>query len=783
MKFSLIHSLLVLILLISACSRSAEQIAAPSTAELVGPGVTPVANPDLTGDAKRPYLGDLKLLPQQADHFALIDQALHLTEDELALLSRNGFVLSERDQWSRFVEAYAWIYLQDLPVLVTTDSILHTVHQSYSDLLSSLEENLLIPQMSSLLEATHAQVAAAAQQNEDSDLASLYLDVDDYLAVAVALIRGAEGSGERQKEWVAFATAAESTQEVTLFDVTYPVDFTLFAPRGHYTESEALERYFRALSWLAHIDFRLVEFDAETNQSTAYPEAIAAVAILRDSLDGAQQRQNWLAVNSLFEGLVGQSDNMTLLDFDRFWSDMQLTDPASVLALAPDVLGDQLTQHDYGQQRITGQLIGRSVANSSDGSIARPVSFMLLGQRFTLESYVLGNLVYDRLIVDGHPVARALPSPLDVMYALGNDRAATHLTDDLAQYKYAGTLAALRQQIDGLQAGNWTTPVYNSWLGIIRSLNASTVDPRYPQALRTAAWADKVLNTQLASWAQLRHDNLLYAKQSFTSVMILCEYPAGYVEPYPAFFAALGAYAQMGQQSLNALDALSLPQEAQRVRQAALDYFARVQVIAGRLQVLAEKELRQEPFSEEEEAFLKSIIKRQVRANMAGCGGATLEEQWDGWYANLFFTRDDKAAVIADVHTNPNNDPSSGLYPPSVLHVATGPVAPLYLLVETPLGTGLFVGPAFTYFEQVEVGDASTPPQRLDDEMWRERLESGPYPQGPAWSTSFRLGTAQLPQGLLLDTVSIPASESLVPTPTATPDAPPSPLLIPTPTP
>ena len=40
----------------------------------------------------------------------------------------------------------------------------------------------------------------------------------------------------------------------------------------------------------------------------------------------------------------------------------------------------------------------------------------------------------------------------------------------------------------------------------------------------------KTLTTQLASWTHLRHDTLLYVKQSY-SARTACVYPAGYVEP------------------------------------------------------------------------------------------------------------------------------------------------------------------------------------------------------------------------------------------------------------
>ena len=81
--------------------------------------------------------------------------------------------------------------------------------------------------------------------------------------------------------------------------------------------------------------------------------------------------------------------------------------------------------------------------------------------------------------------------------------------------------------------------VSNIWLDAIRTLDddVSTVK-NVPESMRTAAWQRKQLRTQLASWAELRHDNVLYGKQSYTGVPA-CEYPAGYVEPYPRFFSTL----------------------------------------------------------------------------------------------------------------------------------------------------------------------------------------------------------------------------------------------------
>jgi len=432
-------------------------------------------------------------------------------------------------------------------------------------------------------------------------------------------------------------------------------------------------------------------------------------------------------------GALGRSDNTTLPDFDRFLADAELNTPAEILTADEATLLELLTTNDYGQQRITGQLLSRNVANDSDEPVPRPTSFLILGQRFALDSFVLSELVYDRLMVDGEPIERALPSPLDVMAALGNPRAETHLESELSEYQYGPYLNNLQQTITDLPADYWRAPIYNQWLGLFRTLNVPSTDDNFPQALRTSAWADKMLQTQLGSWTQLRHDNILYVKQSFTEDQALCEYPAGYVEPYPAFYAAMETLAEDVSLVLG-----SIPLSTNSARNQITTYLNNLADVSGQLKILAEKELRLEEFTPEEESFLKSMIKRDVHSEQVGCT-MEIEVFWDGWYASLFYERDDDPALIADVHTNPTRDPASALYPPRVLHAATGPASAEFLIVDTDEGSTLYVGPAYSYFEVITEGDSSTPPERYNDEEWRSLLSAGSYPPAPNWTQSFRL--------------------------------------------
>ena len=695
------------------------------------------------------FLEKISFVPEEARYAQKIKQTFSLTADEMARLQDNGFVVTDRLAFKDFSNAYAYIYWKDLPVVITTDSILQAIHKTYDDLLMRLEVKVLAPQLAYFLTQVRQQVRADASANTDPELASLYTDVDNYLSVPLALLASEVEIADvppKALGYVELAQQSSGIAPVTLFGSKRKVDFSMFKPRGHYTKHDRLKRYFRAMNWLAHIDFRLVEYDLN-GEPRRNVNHIAAAVLLHQAIKSANQRATWQKFDHLISIFVGPSDNMTLPDLDRFLADAGIETAGDVFQKSMLTL---LTSGNYGQQQITGQLL--NVAPDNPEPQSRPVSFMLLGQRFVIDSYIMSQLVFDQLLVNTQKVPRPLPSPLDVMYVLGNDRAKTHLQAELTRYNYQESLDSLRTLVEGYDATFWTSSTYNRWLNSLRALNVNTINSAYPQAMRTSAWADKMLHTQLASWAQLRHDNILYAKQSFT--MILCEYPAGYVEPYPAFYTAVQDYARAGYEALTSLDLTTarkakqvlrqlenadsginwlFPDDVSTLRDKVLAYFKHLEYVATMLQTMAEKELRVEPFNEKEETFIRDTAVLQKK-NSKMCGEPPLEI-WNGWYPQLFPWEDESPALIADIHTNHNTK----LAPPSILHVATGSVAAMILIANTDEGPTMYVGPSFTYYEVIEKGEAGTPPARLTDEDWKWRLHKNPSPTPPNWTTSFRL--------------------------------------------
>src|SRR5262249_50820406 len=152
-----------------------------------------------------------------------------------------------------------------------------------------------------------------------------------------------------------------------------------------------------------------------------------------------------------------------------------------------------------------------------------PRSFTFLGQKFVLDSWVLSKVVYDDILWHEVKVRRRVPSALDAAFAaFGNDAAAPDIVARLTAQSgrrfrdglnYQHNLTAVRQVVDDLDKAAWEDNLYIGWLALLRELSKPTTDAKYPEAMRGRAWAMKSLNTQLASWTELRHDTVLYAKQ------------------------------------------------------------------------------------------------------------------------------------------------------------------------------------------------------------------------------------------------------------------------------
>jgi hypothetical protein len=638
------------------------------------------------------YTQSLGYDPRAAKNLDLIQaSALKLNEAELGKLGQQGFVITPRNQYPNMLYGYQTIYAADLPVFISLDSILDAVHVSYDRILSLLESQNLIAELRTLMTSARARVKDAGLD------ASVARDLDLYFSVASSLIEGsaqaplfAENAGQIAKI-LALADAADRIAKLSLFGVTRDYDASQFKPRGHYVDSPDLSRYFRAMIWLGRTDFRLIESQPDGSvlfRRRQVEAMLALTAVVKDEGRAAFDR-----IDQAVSAFVGEHDYMQLSEAEQLSAD--LGGLAGAKQRSDAEIAQLIVDKGYGAQRISSQVMYTDEGSGKPLPLSR--SFALLGQRYVVDSHVFSNVVFDRVPRNGANEIRGLPSPLDAAYAAFDNPAALPLLEpELTQYGYAPQLESTHTLVAAHGSDYWDENLYNLWLSALRAASPkqgaqNPAAEGMPAVTGTEAWQRRLLNTQLASWAQLRRDTILYVKQSYTGGVI-CEFPDGYVDPYPAAFARLEKFALKG----NSVAALFQGGTADSVRL----YFENLAQVTAILRTMAESEKSGMPFNAEQLAFLNDA----VRVQMGGVCGAP--PSYEGWYTRLLYgKRGEMDPAIADVHTDPND-------PPRVLHVASGLPRMMVMTRDSCMGPRAYVGLSFAYHEIIK------PLPRLSDQEW-----------------------------------------------------------------
>ena len=210
-----------------------------------------------------------------------------------------------------------------------------------------------------------------------------------------------------------------------------------------------------------------------------------------------------------------------------------------------------------------------------------------------------------------------------------------HLQSENASYSdYSSQILKLRSEFSNLTDTDWTQNLYWLWLYSLFPLLSPPTEG-YPGFMLSDAWMDKALMTTMGSWAELRHDTILYAKQSYTQELSMPEVHNGFVEPYPELYARLGSLVRLMKNGLDARD-LSI--------EGFDNKFDSLSTIFDRLVDISIKELEDEFLNQSDIDFIRHVVE-------AIEGIASFQEpEMDPWVSEA----DDRMAIIADVHNDPN---------------------------------------------------------------------------------------------------------------------------------
>jgi hypothetical protein len=596
-----------------------------------------------------------------------------------ALLAR-GFVVVPSDL--RLLHfAYGGSKYGGWPVFVTTDAAYHTWHLAFDKVLRDLEQRVLLPKLktlvSGLMQSSRAQAAALAGTPLKDDAGR----VEQLMQVAAAELGLPVTLGPLAAREKALVDGHSADQASPILGTK--IDYSVFTPRGHYTRTASLRRYFLAMSVLGQSAFCL----PGTRDCPGREPARMAILAARPLADRADLVALWKQIYEPTAFLVGFADDYTPLELMQAVRDAVPTALDDPTALAQDAK----------VQAVVDQLVAtRPVRINPDRASVR-----LMGTRFVLDSFILDQLLYPNVGTPDKP--RLLPSGLDVPAAFGSEFAYRVLkkTGATAYANYDTQLALLRAAVASRPANEWGSTVYDAWLYALQPVFARH-GTAFPIFMRRDPWAAKDHQTGLGSYAELKHDTILYAKQAVAEGENPTPPPPprNWVEPEPVAFARLAAATGLLRTGLAERKLLS-SESGELLSDTAdlFDFFARI----------ARGELAGEPIAEADNDRLTD-----VGGILEGLYWRTSDRAADGAP-----TTDQDAAIVADI--------ASG--PPGVLEVATGRFDRIFVLV--PDDSGRFqvaAGGVFSYYEFT-----SPPGERLTDGEWRAMLDAGTAPARPSW--------------------------------------------------
>ena len=620
-------------------------------------------------------------------------------------LARDGFAIVPADHEQLF-HVYEQNDYQCFPSFVTTDIYLQLYHVYFDCMLREIEEHKLAGLMTDLSKRLYEAMHRQAENAADEEMQQLAHHNAVYFAVAYELLTGKQiaDATEQAEAKAEIERVMKSENDRTPFmadynEISFP--YSLFRPRGHYTRNETLQRYFRGMMWLQTVPFGLEHAD----------EVKEAVMIAYALQEDKVAQKNYDVVNLLLTHMMGLPDNLSILQVQQEVRKRGLLQ-SELLNSAPGMadLTEALNGIGNTQTRIRPKF-----ERTSHNKIC------LMPQRYQPDAEVLQEMVD----YDGDPTERATPKGLDFMAAMGVSAAEKVLIEEGQKWKdFKPMLEKMKKRMGEI---NWQESLATQWMQTVKTVNEK--DKGVPYFMLGDGWDLKNLNAALSSWAELKHDAILYAKQPMGAECGGGGPPdpvvKGYVEPNVAFW----------KKAIELLDnTANLLNEHNMMTEKVKEATERIGEEVGFLLRISEKELAGKALTDEEYDQIK-------------CIGATFENisldllrQPDQYLMGWSDVQgsDRKMALVADVYTaNSDNNPNK-----SILYEAVGMGDEIYVVVE--IGGYLYLtrGAVFSYREFTEPMDK----QRLTDEEWQQELEKNPRKGVPEWMEPIMVPLEQKPE-------------------------------------
>ena len=660
------------------------------------------------------FLSAIEFDVKGADYYDNFVSAFELSDKAVKILDELGFVVvnspaRESATFSEFssngagpADIFYRVFANDLPVFVSADSVLHAWHRTFDKIMETTEAQKMVDLLKQMLDKTMGALDGSDPAGKDA----LF-----YLAVSRALLDAEWQIPSEVKVDVdkyLSLIASKQLDEVDFMGQPTFIDFSQFAPRGHYTRSEKLEKYFMAMMWLGRTD--LVLYD-DCPQSISRPREEVAARALAGAMKKSGGDELFNQMDQFYAVFVGRTNAIN---------------PSGLLSICEQA-GLDNCQGDYSAiEELYAQQPVPSYSSRVFTCDEPPIAMRFFPQRFGYGAWVTSRTTTPRLkpAVEG---GRAMAITEDVLFALGADRAVKYFEKDMEKenrQNLPATLEAARKTMEEVTPTQLDNTVYNHWLEALTGLSASTIDSNYPQVMRTAKWHDRKLEAVAANWAEMRHDTILIVEQSTGGIG--CQYPKGYVEPVPQMYASISDAA-----ALIKTVYLEMNIDYLKTVPECMDHW---QEVLAQLKAIAEKEIAGQPMTEAQLTFITEMVDLHGTSYYG-------DRMFDGWYPQLYWHaawtgKPEEGAVfnaspsavsepiIADVHTDAENQ--------LALEVGTGHPGMMVVAIDNQGDISLYGGPVMSFYQfETALSD------RYTDEKWLEKVEKKDMPARPSFARSY----------------------------------------------
>lgn len=650
-------------------------------------------------NVKVPY--DLPDFKPQAEEVRLSQDLVELfnagqfegfTDNQKTAIYQDGFVvLKPSYEALKMHHLYESSLYKQIPTFITVDSALHMYRLYFDNSLKMVESSVLYEKLENisknmLIESIEAykDEKLSNMREELKSVAAYFLTADMLLDIETSSIDVPEEVISLAQEETNLIDAAEgySKSPITKKDI----DYSQFTVRGHYAGNEKLEKYFKAMMWYGLCGFPIFDetkIDPELDmENLTIAMTITCLALEREEI--FKDFENIYSTTALYTRM---SDDLGLFEL----RDMIV----KVYGADPDL--NKFKDSSYNDDLLKAALLlpqPQIKPKYTDSTAPAGRQFRFMGQRYSFDAESLQNLM--------EPIQRPVPSGLDVVASLGSERA-EEILDKYYQpkikwNKYEYNLNLLRQKQEGFTTDDWQKDLYKGWLWTIKSSAANyEKTDGMPKFMRSEKWTDKNIHTALGSYAELKHDTILYMKQAVAEMGggPDLSIPYNYVEPNAEVYANLKWLTEYTKEHLRIRNMLN--EQSANV----LDSIIEMQEVLMNVSV---KELTNQEITAEENDMLYTYGGRidsmvQIMNYMM-------------WEKNIDAGNDYTTALVADIATIAPNS----LYPASnYLEVGNGLPLEIYVVCRTNGKTYLARGALFNYYEFLSH-------ERLTDLKWHNML-------------------------------------------------------------